>query len=213
MKIDARDHFKDNTIELSNKGIKSFKDINNYPTRFIEVIRVNVKNNELTSLEGIPDVPFIDVSGNNLTRIDVKPSDGLFGLYASDNNINYLENLNDNLRGLYVSNNILCELPNDLPADLDELYASNNHIKKLPKSLPSKLLRLDLSNNPITQLINLPDSLEYLNISFKNIKFIVATTRHLLEYKCRDDKIVLMDDGKVVVINEVICKYDIKVLT
>ncbi|WP_439360607.1 NEL-type E3 ubiquitin ligase domain-containing protein [Bradyrhizobium sp. DASA03007] len=121
-----------------------------------ELRRLNVENNQLTSLPELPaDLQRLNASNNRLTSLPDLPA-GLRRLYAVGNGLTSLPaDLPLGLRRLRVDNNQLISLPDTLPATLQELDASRNRLTDLP-DLPAGLQRLNVDHN---QLTNLPEPL------------------------------------------------------
>ncbi|KRR20950.1 NEL-type E3 ubiquitin ligase domain-containing protein [Bradyrhizobium retamae] len=101
-----------------------------------ELRRLNVDNNQLTSL---PDLPA------DLQR-----------LYASNNRLTSLPDLPAGLQRLNVDYNQLTNLPEPLPAELEWLSVTHNQLTSLPEMVPAELLWLGASNN---QLTGVPETL------------------------------------------------------
>ncbi|MCA1457339.1 E3 ubiquitin--protein ligase [Bradyrhizobium sp. BRP22] len=129
-----------------------------------ELRRLNVNNNQLTSLPELPaDLQRLSASNNRLTSLPELPA-GLRRLYAVSNGLTSLPaDLPPGLRRLNVDNNQLTSLPGTLPATLQELDASGNRLTSLPE-LPAGLHRLNVDYNQLTDLPEpLPVELEWLS--------------------------------------------------
>ena len=118
----------------------------------------------------------LDLKGHQLTEVPNNPNLPEVGSISfSNNQIEAIANLNlpPNLRWLWMANNLITAIPNDLP-DLEVLSLNDNHIKSIANlSIPS-LRRLELNNNQLRALpndLNLPE-LRYLELQNNQIDFI-----------------------------------------
>ncbi|WP_028351275.1 NEL-type E3 ubiquitin ligase domain-containing protein [Bradyrhizobium murdochi] len=141
-----------------------------------ELRRLNVDNNQLTSLPDLPaDLQRLRASNNRLTSLPDLPA-GLRRLYAIGNGLTSLPaDLPLGLRRLRVDNNQLTSLPDTLPATLQELDASGNRLTSLP-DLPAGLQRLNVDYNQLTNLPEpLPAELEWLSASHNQLTSLPET--------------------------------------
>ncbi|NOJ43916.1 NEL-type E3 ubiquitin ligase domain-containing protein [Bradyrhizobium australiense] len=121
-----------------------------------ELRRLNVDNNQLTSLPDLPaDLQRLYANNNRLTSLPDLPA-GLRRLYAIGNGLTSLPALPAGLQRLNVDYNQLTNLPEPLPAELEWLSASHNQLTSLPETIPAELLWLGASNN---QLTSVPETL------------------------------------------------------
>lgn len=82
-------------------------------------------------------------------------------------------NLLKKLKMLKCSENVLEEIPNNLPDSLLELNMAKNYILKIPKQLPKYLRKINLDHNHIEEIPeNLPDTIEFLSLVTNDIKKI-----------------------------------------
>lgn len=92
-------------------------------------------------------------------------------------NIDFLENLDT----LMLEGNIIDDIV--LPKALNVLVLKNNVLTKIDFIKNIKYLKkLDISRNDITKLTDLPDTIEYLNISNTNISTIYNLPKMLKEF-------------------------------
>ncbi|ANW02897.1 NEL-type E3 ubiquitin ligase domain-containing protein [Bradyrhizobium icense] len=141
-----------------------------------ELRRLNVDNNQLTSLPELPaDLERLYASNNRLTSLPDLPA-GLRRLYAISNGLTSLPaELPPGLRRLNVDNNQLTSLPDNLPATLQELDAGGNRLTSLP-DLPAGLQRLNVDYNQLTNLPEpLPADLQWLSASQNQLTSLPET--------------------------------------
>ncbi|WP_246174169.1 hypothetical protein [Bradyrhizobium paxllaeri] len=141
-----------------------------------ELRRLNVDNNQLTSLPDLPaDLQRLRASNNRLTSLPDLPA-GLRRLYAIGNGLTSLPaDLPLGLRRLRVDDNQLTSLPDTLPATLQDLDASGNRLTSLP-DLPAGLQRLNVDYNQLTNLPEpLPAELEWLSASYNQLTSLPET--------------------------------------
>lgn len=123
--------------------------------------------------ETLPDLVHIDISHNNIKKIDknLEKATKLEELYLFHNNIKTIENLSFNLRYLNLSFNNISKIENlDLLTNLETCELTNNNISKL-ENLPDSLKKLYIHNNRIKKLENLP-FLDILDISDNRLKTV-----------------------------------------
>ena len=124
------------TLLLNRLELKTLKDLDlkiteDNPYRF-----VNVSENELTSLEGLPE--------------------GIIGVYCYDNYLTSLEGLPKGVKYINCHTNYLTSLEG-LPEGVLKVYCNNNKLTSL-KGLPDSVDSLNCSDNPyLTSLEGLPE--------------------------------------------------------
>ncbi|MDE5458499.1 MULTISPECIES: NEL-type E3 ubiquitin ligase domain-containing protein [Bradyrhizobium] len=141
-----------------------------------ELRRLNVDNNQLTSLPDLPaDLQRLYASNNRLTSLPDLPA-GLRRLYASSNGLTSLPaDLPPGLRRLNVDNNQLTSLP-DLPAGLQRLNVDYNQLTNLPEPLPAELEWLSVTHNQLTSLPEMvPAELLWLGASNNQLTSVPET--------------------------------------
>ncbi|KRR00053.1 NEL-type E3 ubiquitin ligase domain-containing protein [Bradyrhizobium valentinum] len=141
-----------------------------------ELRRLNVDNNQLTSLPDLPaDLQRLYASNNRLTSLPDLPA-GLRRLYAISNGLTSLPaDLPPGLRRLNVDNNQLTSLP-DLPAGLQRLNVDYNQLTNLPEPLPAELEWLSVTHNQLTSLPEMvPAELLWLGASNNQLTSVPET--------------------------------------
>lgn len=125
--------------------------------------RIDEKITDLPPLP--PRLQRLIVSGHRLRSLEVsKLPDSLEVLEAPSNELTELPAGLPSLRLLYVENNYLESLPEDLPDSLEDLNAANNQLWKLPARWPDSLEVLNVANNYLERLSeDFPDALEEVN--------------------------------------------------
>ncbi len=104
------DQFADDVTEI-NISCKNIKGQLNFK-RFTKLIQLICTNNEITSLDNLPNsLTGLDCSNNLITSLD-NLSDSLMRLYCSSNKIKSLENLPNSLTKLDCSDNKITCLNN-----------------------------------------------------------------------------------------------------
>lgn len=121
------------------------------------------------------------ISDNLLNSIDELP-DELVELNCSSNKIVEITNLPNTLKILSCNNNLLLEL-NYLPESLEYLDCSSNKLVNID-NLPYGLINLICSHNNIINIDNLPCNLLYLSCKNNKIKFIHKLPKSLKKLNC-----------------------------
>lgn len=139
--------------------------------------KIILDNNQLTDISALND------SGSNLETISLQNNQTLQisdfsifnsfikleNLYVSNCNVSSLININNTLKYLDISNNLISDLSPLLNcSNLIDLNASNNQIITITDVLPTTLINLNISNNQLTSLTGLPNGIMYLNVSYNN---------------------------------------------
>jgi hypothetical protein len=119
----------------------------------------------------------IDLSKKNLVSKDLKKhlnlSPDIKFLYLYNNNLTKVPSLkNTNIEGLALYDNDLEKLP-QLPITLKRLGLFNNKITVL-KKLPNTLEALSIENNPLVKITKFPKSLKNLWIDPKQIGLVLG---------------------------------------
>jgi Leucine-rich repeat (LRR) protein len=120
-------------------------------------------NNEISSLQ---------INENEISNLDLSYSNSLVDLNVSDNPLASLS-INDNLKGLDISNTKLNFSVIKYPTALETLDLSDNNIEKLDlNTFPETLSRLYLNNSNISEinLSKLPKNLRSLGLSRNKLK-------------------------------------------
>jgi len=180
------------SLNLNNKGLKTFPIINNPHNLeelnlsnnrlsnlpediqlFISLIALNLSNNQI---ETIPDsfryltsLKVLNLNRNRLTTISdwVLTLEHLQAIYLSDNQLSELSGIIGSLKGLTemnVSNNSLTELPKNIGdlQDLTYLNIEKNKLKKIPESF-SELQNLTILNLSDNYLQEFPSGITHLH--------------------------------------------------
>lgn len=174
-------------ILCENKGINSLKGLDT----FVKLKRLNVKNNELESIDVSKNIGlvFLDVSYNKMIELSVVENTSLNVLRCNDNNLSTL-NCSSNLllTSLSCNNNNLQILDLSINKKLRSLYCQNNNLKSLNVANGNNKNFLAMSfnskNNPNLYCIN------------KDIGF---TPSNGTFYWQRDRQTVLSDDCYIIV--------------
>jgi Leucine-rich repeat (LRR) protein len=132
--------------------------------------KLTLFRNSLTRLpEALPaSLRSLTVSNNHLAALPPSLPQGLVHLDAKSNRLAALPALPDSLEALYVTSNLLQELPDSLPGSLRTLDAASNALRRLPDSLPFTLLDVRLNNNQLTRLPPSINTLTSASISLDN---------------------------------------------
>lgn len=149
----------------------NIKELPNIISTFTDIKKLHITNCSLLSVSNLPpQVEEIDLEHNQINEITC--ADIPNTAYKLDLNNNNLQKLNllsqDNIRYIDISYNPIKELK--LPINIIELNLSSTGIRttEFINSL-NNLQKLHLDNTEITDIDNLPDSIEELNISRTNL--------------------------------------------
>lgn len=107
---------------------------------------------DLTGVEAFVNLDYLDVSGNNLTNLDLSANGDLDELVASANQLHTLVLPNSNMITIDVSGNQLTSLDVSTFYNLENLFCSNNSITVLDLSANGTLYALDCRNNDLAAL-------------------------------------------------------------
>jgi Leucine-rich repeat (LRR) protein len=164
-----------NSIEdltITTKKLKSLDCSNNYISR-INFIPDTLEefygyNNNLKYFVSLPNMKYLIIPYNDMCSIPKLPS--LVTLNISSNNITKLENLEESLiSNLNISNNKISEITNIKNTEMKILNITNNNLNRI-ENLPNSLTTLFCSSNNITTL-KLNDNLKILFCCDNKIRY------------------------------------------
>lgn len=146
------------------------------------ILKINFKNNVITTISHLPDsLTELDITNNLIRDLPILPMN-LTILNCNNNYISKIEKLPPKLEQLYIANNKLEELP-ELPDTLYWLGCNNNPIKVIPK-LPELMRYLILHHTLIEIIPNIPIYLHELNISHTNVKSLPDINHYNIKNFC-----------------------------
>lgn len=157
------------SLDISNSTLTTIPDFTNKVSEFKKIVTIIASNNNLVTLEYVPEtVNYLNVNNNpTLTSLITLPLlNNITVLFISNcflTNLDYIPNLINNLD---ISFNFIANLQSlENCADLKTLNASNNLITDC-LGIPSSITELNLSNNQLTNLNNLIiDNIRLININ------------------------------------------------
>ncbi|QOD61544.1 T9SS type A sorting domain-containing protein [Polaribacter haliotis] len=123
------------------------------PINNILLPNVNTKIKDLTGIEKMPNLVYLDAAENELTTIDVSKNTLLEIISIDRNQIATLDvSKNENLKQLYAYNNVLTEVTFGNNTVLERLYIGNNQLVSLDLSSMTNLKRALAENNKLTSM-------------------------------------------------------------
>ena len=175
--------FKQQTLIISNKGIKTLKGIE----YFKSLNYLDCSSNELTELDVSKNISLevLDCGANQLTDLNISGNELLFNLNCKSNKLTEL-NLSNNkaLKFLYCNFNQLTKLDLNSNEILDTLDCNSNQLTDLNLSNNIALKGgLDCSSNQLTELnLSSNKSLEFLICSFNQLTTLDISNNTNLVY-------------------------------
>lgn len=137
-----------------------------------KLMSLNISDNELVKIDGIPDTLIeFNCENNKLHELpDLMHCKNLLILSCRDNYLTSFPKLPSSLTRIDVSDNRISTMDNTLPRDLIELLAYSNDISIINAFIPLNLEILDLSMNHIVQIPNLPAGIKEVILSGNDIE-------------------------------------------
>jgi Leucine-rich repeat (LRR) protein len=172
---------------LFNLGYDDNPNDGKVPTLFITTIQnLDVSNQSISDLTGIQDfggLQTLNVSGNNLTNINLNNLTQLIELNANDNQLNVLQLTNNTtLERLFADNNNLSQV--DIPSvmTLREISLNDNNLSMLLLAGNTNLEILRVANNLFTDVdIASLANLKTLDVSGNSLDSITLSSLTNLE--------------------------------
>jgi Leucine-rich repeat (LRR) protein len=137
-------------LTMSNCSLTHLPNLSN----FQKMWSLDLSNNRLSHVDGIPDVQFLDLNGNFFNHIPILENKGkLEFLTMSDNPLKNIAPIMfyKNLEGIFLSNTMLTSIPPNIDKlqNLHYIDVSNNKLSHLPTNILNLPLLEDLniSNN------------------------------------------------------------------
>lgn len=185
----------DYEISITGAPFTSFNSTNSRLTSFSSdcasmITYLNISGNNLSELDlsHFTKLKTLDCSGNNIVTLDVSGASVLTTLDCSRNKLTSLGLASAGLRSLNCSFNSITELTPSDARYLTQLNCSNNLLSSLDCSKCDNLLYLDCSLNRLNSLVfgaiwqyktYLP--IKELNFSYNNIQLVVLTRTSSIE--------------------------------
>ncbi|WP_126416496.1 InlB B-repeat-containing protein [Trueperella bialowiezensis] len=163
------------------------------------VKNINLEKAGLTSLKGIEHFPYLanlNVSGNQLTEVDVSANQKLRFLNLNNNQVEEIDvSNNPDLRQLFADNNKLTALDVSDKPELSEIRVRNNALTSLDLTNSPKMSWIFADNNQLTELdVSENPKLERLYVPNNNLTSIdVSNNPKLYYFNVQKNKLTELD--------------------
>lgn len=151
----------------------TFKEYIKYKNISFDSIEIDIRNKDLTDLEGIENfvnLEYLNIFNNKITKIDLSKNIKLKKINCSKNKLSKIDlSNNKKLERLYIIYNNLQHLELKNCLKLKYLNCSNNKLSKIDVSYNKNLFILNCSNNKLSSINISQNLLLYeLDITYNN---------------------------------------------
>ena len=151
------------------------------PSSMINLTELNLSNNKLDGIIVGLELNVLNVSGNELTSLQMANVYNLLTLIANDNKLSEIV-LNNTLKYVQLSNNQLSSVALSGLSGLTDLYLENNELGSIDVTTNTNLRYLNVRNNNLTNLnISGNSNLESLLVDYNRLTRLDVSSNHNLK--------------------------------